>query len=243
LVIASLGQWGVLLRGSVVVRSSWSDIFGACVVDAVFPRVTEWGYLYTMSFDLVVLILTTIGLVRSPSRSSLWQLLFRQGVVYFLVAFVANTIPVVFLLLNLNVVMNVMFSFPAGVATCIAACRSFVSLTNFRPTDVYVHAAAIHPPTRRHPSGGSGGSDSSLAKTNQRLGIAFRSKGAPVDSQGYSLDQLEPRTGDTPATVNPKGRCGFEGANESGEVAVHVDVTIHEHSSVVDGPRDHEVGR
>ena len=55
-----------------------------------------------MSFDLVVLVLTTIGLVRSPSRSSLWQLLFRQGVIYFLVAFVANTVPVVFLSLNLN---------------------------------------------------------------------------------------------------------------------------------------------
>ena len=55
-----------------------------------------------MSFDLVVLVLTTIGLVRSPSRSSLWQLLFRQGAIYFLVAFIANTVPVVFLLLNLN---------------------------------------------------------------------------------------------------------------------------------------------
>ena len=55
-----------------------------------------------MSFDLIVLLLTTIGLVRSPGQSSLWQLLFRQGVVYFLVAFVANTLPTTFLLLNLN---------------------------------------------------------------------------------------------------------------------------------------------
>ena len=47
LVIASLGQWGMLLRGSVTVRSHWSDPFGACVVDAVFPRVIEGGYLYS----------------------------------------------------------------------------------------------------------------------------------------------------------------------------------------------------
>jgi len=135
-------------------------------------------------------------------------------------------------------------------------------LTNFRSKDVYVHAAAIHPPIRRHPSGGSGGSDviqictsgggcasdSSLAKTNQRLGIAFRSKGACVDSgQAYSLDQLEPRTDDTPAAMNSKGGYGFGGANEGGEVTVHVDMTIHEHSSVVDGSCDRggfrEVGR
>ena len=41
-----------------------------------------------------------------PGRSSLWQLLFQQGVVYFLVAFIANFI---FLFLNLN---GAYFSFP-----------------------------------------------------------------------------------------------------------------------------------
>jgi hypothetical protein len=41
-----------------------------------------------------------------PGRSSLWQFLFRQGVVYFLVAFIANFI---FLFLNLN---GAYFSFP-----------------------------------------------------------------------------------------------------------------------------------
>lgn len=57
-----------------------------------------------MLFDFIVLVLTTIGLVMTPAsgRSSLWQLLFQQGVVYFLVAFVANLLPTIFLLLNLN---------------------------------------------------------------------------------------------------------------------------------------------
>jgi len=55
-----------------------------------------------MLFDFLVLMLTTIRLVTTPGRSSLWQLLFQQGVVYFLVAFVANLLPTIFLLLNLN---------------------------------------------------------------------------------------------------------------------------------------------
>ena len=55
-----------------------------------------------MSFDLLVLILTTAGLVISPTRSSLWHLIFRQGVIFFLVAFIANMIPTVFLVLKLN---------------------------------------------------------------------------------------------------------------------------------------------
>jgi len=55
-----------------------------------------------MSFDLIVLVLATFALVKSPSRSSLWQLLFRQGIIYFLVAFIANAISAIFLVLDLN---------------------------------------------------------------------------------------------------------------------------------------------
>ena len=138
--------------------------------------------------------------------------------------------------------MNMMFGFPAGVASCIAACRSFVSLMDFRPQGVYVHAAATRTPTRHPNSGGdiiqicaSGGScDDSLAKTNRSAGIAFCSKGAYVDSvgQGYSLDQLESRTTDTSPATNSKGGQGFRGANESSGVMVHVDMTTHEDSVV-----------
>jgi len=141
--------------------------------------------------------------------------------------------------------MDSMFPFPAAVASCIAACRSFVSLTSFRPKDVYVHAAATRPPIRLHPSGGNdviqicadgGGcaSDNSLAKTNRNAGIAFRSKGTCVDSvgQGYSLDQLESRTTDTPTVTNSKGGQDFGGANGSGEVHVHVTVETHKDSVV-----------
>jgi len=55
-----------------------------------------------MSLDLIVLVLTIIGLTMSQNRSSLWQLLFRQGIIYFFVAFIANLFPAVFLVLNLN---------------------------------------------------------------------------------------------------------------------------------------------
>jgi len=55
-----------------------------------------------MSLDLVVLVLTTIGLVRSPGRSALWQLLFGQGIIFFLIAFAANMVATIFLLIHLN---------------------------------------------------------------------------------------------------------------------------------------------
>lgn len=55
-----------------------------------------------MSFDCLVLVLTTVRLIMSPTRSSLWQLIFRQGIIYFLVAFIANALSAIFLLLDLN---------------------------------------------------------------------------------------------------------------------------------------------
>lgn len=49
LVVASLGQWGILFHGIASVRSSWSDVAGACVVDAASPVFIELIYLYSES--------------------------------------------------------------------------------------------------------------------------------------------------------------------------------------------------
>lgn len=48
-----------------------------------------------MAYDLLVLSLSSIGLVRSLGRSDLWSLLFQDGIVYFIVAFSANTVATV----------------------------------------------------------------------------------------------------------------------------------------------------
>ncbi|KAF8302625.1 hypothetical protein DL93DRAFT_465819 [Clavulina sp. PMI_390] len=216
LVILSLGQWGILFHGIATVRSSWNATASACVVDAVPPVFVELIYLYTMSFDLIVLILTTAGLVLSPGRSSLWQLLFRQGIVYFLVAFLCNMIPAIFLLLNLNAIMNIMFTIPAATFTSFVACRSFVSLTNFRNKDLYVHSTQPLSNTRLGTGAGAAGPSviaSGGTKKNRGGmaigGIVFRAMGSGLDSSmgggttvysnmdmdgmaagGYSMDEM-----------------------------------------------------
>ena len=55
-----------------------------------------------MLFDFIVLAFTTVRLLKSPGQSSLWRLLFRQGIVYFLIAFAAYLLPTIFLFLDLN---------------------------------------------------------------------------------------------------------------------------------------------
>ena len=49
LVLASMGQWGLLLHGIVTVRSSWSDAARACVITSVSPVFMESIYMYSES--------------------------------------------------------------------------------------------------------------------------------------------------------------------------------------------------
>jgi len=139
LILASMGQWGLLIHGIVTIRSQWSDVERTCLVKTVSPKYMEAIFMYCklspqsslfpsrhmgqneilmsnagVLFDLAVLVLTTTGLYLSPARSSLWQLLFRQGIIYFVAAFVANMIPSIFLLLNLNCAYFLLPPIPHG---------------------------------------------------------------------------------------------------------------------------------
>lgn len=48
-----------------------------------------------MGFDLLILVFTCTALLRNSNRSGLWQLLFRDGLVYWGLAFSANAVPAV----------------------------------------------------------------------------------------------------------------------------------------------------
>jgi len=101
-----------------------------------------------MGFDLTVLILSTIGLLLTPGRTSLWKLLFRDGIVYFVIAFSTNLTITIFLLLDLNPIMNVMFSFPAACITAAAAIRSFIRLNIHLTSNPFVQSVFSYLPNR-----------------------------------------------------------------------------------------------
>jgi len=51
--------------------------------------------------------------------------------IYFATAVVANSVPAVVLLIDLNPVMNIMFSIPAIAVTATVATRCFVTLSEY----------------------------------------------------------------------------------------------------------------
>ncbi|KAG6334718.1 hypothetical protein ID866_4378 [Astraeus odoratus] len=67
----------------------------------------------------------------ASGRSKLIKLIFGDGLIYFVIAFLSNLIATIFMLLNLNAVMSIIANVPAAIACTIAACRVVRRLTNF----------------------------------------------------------------------------------------------------------------
>ncbi|PSR72187.1 hypothetical protein PHLCEN_2v11944 [Hermanssonia centrifuga] len=87
-----------------------------------------------MCFDLTVLVLTGIKLAlptKSSERSKLVTLIFGDGLIFFIIAFLANLLATIFMLLNLNAVMSIIANVPAAIASTIVACRAVRRLTNY----------------------------------------------------------------------------------------------------------------
>ncbi|KAF8839737.1 hypothetical protein BDN67DRAFT_734201 [Paxillus ammoniavirescens] len=87
-------------------------------------------YLFTMFYDVLVLVLTTIGLSRKRSSCTLWRRLYRQGIAYFAMAFLANIMPLVLCWLDLNAIMPVLFAIPAICLSTISSSMAVKSLLN-----------------------------------------------------------------------------------------------------------------
>jgi len=76
--------------------------------------------------DLVLLILMLFGVLRwkqARLTGGIWPIMYTQGLVYVVVAILAYTPAVTFLVLNLNEPMNVMFMFPSSIIMPICALR------------------------------------------------------------------------------------------------------------------------
>lgn len=138
----ALGHWAILFLGVISVRAAWNPAGNMCIVTGTSTTLLRLVYGYTMSFDLMVLVISTTGLLRTGGRQSsdLWKLLFRDGIVYFIVAFIGNAVAAVFTILHLNAAMDIMFTVPAATFSTIVACRAVRRLFEWAHQDVYVHS-------------------------------------------------------------------------------------------------------
>ncbi|TFK38035.1 hypothetical protein BDQ12DRAFT_606964 [Crucibulum laeve] len=154
LVAVILGHWSLLLHG-ILLKAAWVPEQG-CVITETNNKLLAVTFIYTMAFDLLVLSLTAFKLLYPKTgRSRLVELIFTDGLIYFLIAFLANLLATIFMLLNLNPVMSIIANVPAAIASSIVACRVVRRLSRFTSQGPEVFHSTTQGSTLAFRSGGS----------------------------------------------------------------------------------------
>lgn len=137
LVLLILGHWALILQG-VQLTVVWSDELEQCVIVGTNNTILAATFIYSMCFDLIVFLLNVYKLSRRKGHSNaigdsrLGRMIFGDGLIYFFVAFLANVIATVFMLMKLNSIMTIVFNVPAVIASTICATRAVRRLSNFK---------------------------------------------------------------------------------------------------------------
>ncbi|KAF9482278.1 hypothetical protein BDN70DRAFT_875194 [Pholiota conissans] len=155
LILIILGHWSLILQG-VQLTAVWVDGAG-CQIIKTNNKILAAIFIYSMCFDLTVLLLNLYKLLGKgagvasnlTSRSRLVHMIFADGLIFFIVAFLANLIATVFMILSLNSIMSVIFNVPAAVASTIVACRAVRRLTNFTSAGAELYGGTT---SNQHPT-------------------------------------------------------------------------------------------
>ncbi|CAL1710487.1 unnamed protein product [Somion occarium] len=152
LTILLLTHWGIGLNAAIgTVRVSWSPNIPQCastipIGSHGMPSIIAF-YFFTVLWDLIILIFTAVGLHRQylARSSTLWKMLYKQGILYVVVAFAVNIPMLVFSWLNLNGTMNIFFAAPGGTISVMASSSALVSLLKLkREESESAHQRPLH---------------------------------------------------------------------------------------------------
>ncbi|KAH7909771.1 hypothetical protein BJ138DRAFT_1114685 [Hygrophoropsis aurantiaca] len=139
-VLLILGHWPLILLGGIL-TASWIPGTGCAIVKRD-TAILGGLFIYSMCFDFTILCLAGYKLAWAPQRagiakfqSRLVKMLFADGLAYFFIAFLANLLATIFMLLDLNPAITSIFGVPAAIFPTIVACRVVRRLSNFYNDD------------------------------------------------------------------------------------------------------------
>jgi len=123
----------VLIQGVVRVRSDWADFLPGCIV--FNSHSAKLNIIVSLITDILLLLIVLVGLLRLHSDGlgtyGIGRLLWKQGVMWILLATIAEVPPAVLVTMDLNDPLNLMFMLPSLFIMSIAATRMHRSLTEF----------------------------------------------------------------------------------------------------------------
>jgi len=119
-------------------RARWVPSAGACVMARMDS--IKLSTIVALATDIGLILIMLLGLFRLRRRGggimALGRLLWNQGIIWLLLATVAGVTPTVFICLNLNDPLSLMFQMPWLVTMSIAATRMYRSLSDFLSPEV-----------------------------------------------------------------------------------------------------------
>ncbi|KAI0002184.1 hypothetical protein BJV74DRAFT_39641 [Russula compacta] len=122
-----------LIHNVVGIRAFWVPLEATCYVPNIHS--TKLNILVSLATDIILLLIMLFGLLRMGVHQrgafDLGRLLWKQGLIWLLIATIAEILPAVFLCLNLNDPFNYMFQIPSMVTMSIAATRIYRCLAEF----------------------------------------------------------------------------------------------------------------
>ncbi|KAH9954839.1 hypothetical protein BC827DRAFT_1272171 [Russula dissimulans] len=140
----AFGVWGantcLLVVGVSRLRASWSPEQDHCLLINV--QTIKINSISLLTTDVVLLLISLIGLFHAPlpGRGDLYSLtcFIRKGIIWLLLAIVAEVPPALFLNWHLSESLSIMFQFPGLIVLAIAATRVYRSLTGFVSGDTLI---------------------------------------------------------------------------------------------------------
>ncbi|EKM52494.1 uncharacterized protein PHACADRAFT_260942 [Phanerochaete carnosa HHB-10118-sp] len=132
LILIGIGHWAVVLAvmAPPIIRGHGNlneefDISKNIKINVSMPF-----FFYTFLADLLIVIMTVTGLTKQhAARSSpLWKMLYRQGIMYFLVAFILQIPNIIFQLYTKSACLFGAFGTPGLIVGAMASCSVVSSL-------------------------------------------------------------------------------------------------------------------
>ncbi|KAI0064917.1 hypothetical protein BV25DRAFT_1914069 [Artomyces pyxidatus] len=125
------------LRDVIRSRSVWDPTSGGCI--DLYTQRGQPLSIVTFSTDAVLLIIMLVGLLvkGDAARFGIWRMLYHQGLLWLVLAMVAELPTIILLFKNINDPWNLMFQTPALLTMVIGATRMFRALTNYSTNSEY----------------------------------------------------------------------------------------------------------
>jgi len=127
IILTNVGAW---IRRVIEARSKWNPQAQLCVRSHTHTALLN--NILLLATEVVFLLLMAAGIYyRNPgSLARAFKIMYREGLLWLVSAVIVQIVPTVFLIMNLNDVLNVMFVIPSVFCTSIGATRMYRTLSD-----------------------------------------------------------------------------------------------------------------